>query len=69
MVKTHTGRHTHARLGGTETEIAGGAQQLDFVVVVVSAVLVFVAEQVVAQKMAQNRLFDFVLYRFDSTFT
>jgi len=49
MVKTHTGRHTHARLGGTETEIAGGAQQLDFVVV---AVLVFVAEQVVAQKMA-----------------
>jgi len=51
MVKTHTGRHTHARIGGTETEIAGGAQQLDFVVVVV-AVLVFVAEQVVAQKMA-----------------
>jgi len=52
MVKTHTGRHTHARIGGTETEIAGGAQQLDFVVVVAVAVLVFVAEQVVAQKMA-----------------
>jgi len=50
MVKTHTGRHTHARIGGTGTEIAGGAQQLDFFVVV--AVLVFVAEQVVAQKMA-----------------